>query len=29
VSFAEVTNWTFARTVVPIGSAPIGDETDG
>ena len=25
VSFAEVTNWAFARTVLPIGSAPIAD----
>src|SRR5699024_4300173 len=25
VSFAEVTNWAFARTVIPIGSAPISD----
>ena len=25
VSFAEVTNWAFARTVLPLGGAPISD----
>ena len=30
VSFAEVANWTFARTIAPIGSTPFGGEdTDG
>ena len=24
-SFAEVTNWAWARTVVPVGSAPLGE----
>lgn len=24
VAFAEVTNWSFARTVLPLGNAPIG-----
>ena len=27
VSFAEVANWTFARTVLPIGDAPMSDSS--
>jgi succinate-acetate transporter protein len=27
VSFAEVTNWSFGRTVLPLGSAPISDDS--
>lgn len=27
VSFAEVTNWSFGRTVLPLGSAPISDSS--
>ncbi|MFB6072159.1 MAG: acetate uptake transporter [Halobacterium sp.] len=27
VSFAEVTNWAWDREVVPIGTAPLGDDT--
>jgi succinate-acetate transporter protein len=28
VSFAEVTNWSFNRTVIPLGNAPISDSSD-
>ena len=29
VSFAEVTNWSFNRTVIPVGSAPISESDEG
>jgi succinate-acetate transporter protein len=29
VSFAEVTNWSFNRTVLPLGSAPISESDEG
>jgi succinate-acetate transporter protein len=29
VSFAEVTNWSFDRTVLPLGSAPISESDEG